>query len=211
MYERFTDRARKVMQLANQEAQRFNHEYVGTEHLLLGLIKEHSGVAASVLTKMGIDLHKVRVEVEKIVQSGPDMVFMGKLPMTPRTKKAIEYAMEEARNLSHNYVGTEHLLLGLLREQEGVAAQILINFGLKSENIVVELKNLLGIKGNERLKTTLAEHETMFQQHVKELKAVIGHVEKDAAHKVIDLTALYAKGLMTPHDFIQRVQSVVNI
>ena len=125
MYERFTDRARKVMQLANQEAQRFNHEYVGTEHVLLGLIKEGSGVAANVLRNLDVDLRKIRNEVEKIVQAGPEMVTMGKLPQTPRAKKVIEYAIEEARNLNHNYVGTEHLLLGLLREQEGVAAQVL--------------------------------------------------------------------------------------
>jgi len=144
MYERFTDRARKVMQLANQEAQRFNHEYVGTEHLLLGLIKEGSGVAANVLRNLDVDLRKIRNEVEKIVQAGPEMVTMGKLPQTPRAKKVIEYAIEEARNLNHNYVGTEHLLLGLLREQEGVAAQVLMNLNLKLEEVREEVLNLLG-------------------------------------------------------------------
>lgn len=144
MYERFTDRARKVMQLANQEAQRFNHEYIGTEHILLGLVKEGSGVAANVLKNLEVDLRKIRLEVEKIVQSGPDMVTMGKLPQTPRAKKVIEYAMEEARNLNHNYVGTEHLLLGLIREQEGVAAQVLMNLGLKLEDVREEVLNLLG-------------------------------------------------------------------
>jgi ATP-dependent Clp protease ATP-binding subunit ClpC len=144
MYERFTDRARKVMQLANQEAQRFNHEYIGTEHILLGLVKEGSGVAANVLKNLDIDLRKIRLEVEKIVQSGPDMVTMGKLPQTPRAKKVIEYSIEEARNLGHNYVGTEHLLLGLLREQEGVAAQVLMNLGLKLEDVREEVLNLLG-------------------------------------------------------------------
>ncbi|MCH2202538.1 MAG: ATP-dependent Clp protease ATP-binding subunit [Fuerstiella sp.] len=144
MYERFTDRARKVMQLANQEAQRFNHEYIGTEHVLLGLVKEGSGVAANVLKNLDIDLRKIRIEVEKIVQTGPDMVTMGKLPQTPRAKKVIEYAMEEARNLNHNYVGTEHLLLGLLREQEGVAAQVLMNLGMKLEDVRDEVLNLLG-------------------------------------------------------------------
>jgi ATP-dependent Clp protease ATP-binding subunit ClpC len=144
MYERFTDRARKVMQLANQEAQRFNHEYIGTEHILLGLIKEGSGVAANVLKNLDVDLRKVRLEVEKLVQSGPDMVTMGKLPQTPRAKKVIEYSMEEARNLGHNYVGTEHILLGLLREQEGVAAQVLMNVGLKLEEVREEVLNLLG-------------------------------------------------------------------
>ncbi|MFO1095080.1 MAG: ATP-dependent Clp protease ATP-binding subunit [Planctomycetaceae bacterium] len=151
MYERFTDRARKVMQLANQEAQRFNHEYIGTEHILLGLVKEGSGVAANVLKNLDVDLRKIRLEVEKIVQSGPDMVTMGKLPQTPRAKKVIEYAMEEARNLNHNYVGTEHLLLGLLREQEGVAAQVLMNLGLKLEDVREEVLNLLGhgLEGGE--------------------------------------------------------------
>jgi ATP-dependent Clp protease ATP-binding subunit ClpC len=144
MYERFTDRARKVMQLANQEAQRFNHEYIGTEHILLGLIKEGSGVAANVLKNLDVDLRKIRLEVEKLVQSGPDMVTMGKLPQTPRAKKVIEYSMEEARNLGHNYVGTEHILLGLLREQEGVAAQVLMNLGLKLEEVREEVLNLLG-------------------------------------------------------------------
>ncbi|TDJ58544.1 MAG: ATP-dependent Clp protease ATP-binding subunit [Planctomycetota bacterium] len=144
MFERLTDRARKVMALANQEAQRFNHEYIGTEHILLGLVKEGSGVGANVLKNLDIDLRKVRLEVEKLVKSGPDMVTMGKLPQTPRAKKVIEYAIEEARNLNHNYVGTEHLLLGLLREHDGVAAQVLMNLGLKLEEVREEVLNLLG-------------------------------------------------------------------
>ena len=144
MFERLTDRARKVMALANQEAQRFNHEYIGTEHILLGLVKEGSGVGANVLKNLDIDLRKVRLEVEKLVKSGPDMVTMGKLPQTPRAKKVIEYAIEEARSLNHNYVGTEHLLLGLLREQDGVAAQVLMNLGLKLEEVREEVLNLLG-------------------------------------------------------------------
>ncbi|MDH3584446.1 MAG: NDP-hexose 4-ketoreductase, partial [Phycisphaerae bacterium] len=144
MFERFTDRARKVMALANQEAQRFNHEYIGTEHILLGLVKEGSGVGANVLKNLDVDLRKVRLEVEKLVKSGPDMVTMGKLPQTPRAKKVVEYAIEEARNLNHNYIGTEHLLLGLLREHDGVAAQVLMNLGLKLEEVREEVLNLLG-------------------------------------------------------------------
>ncbi len=144
MFERFTDRARKVMALANQEAQRFNHEYIGTEHILLGLVKEGSGVGANVLKNLGVDLRKVRLEVEKLVKSGPEMVTMGKLPQTPRAKRVIEYAIEEARTLNHNYVGTEHLLLGLLREQDGVAAQVLMNLGLKLDDVREEVLNLLG-------------------------------------------------------------------
>jgi ATP-dependent Clp protease ATP-binding subunit ClpC len=149
MFERFTDRARKVMALANQEAQRLNHEYIGTEHILLGLVKEGSGVGANVLKNLEVDLRKVRLEVEKLVKAGPEMVTMGKLPQTPRAKKVIEYAIEEARNLNHNYVGTEHLLLGLLREHDGVAAQVLMNLGLKLEEVREEVLNLLGA-GNEQ-------------------------------------------------------------
>jgi len=148
MFERFTDRARKVMALANQEAQRLNHEYIGTEHILLGLVKEGSGVGATVLKQLDVDLRKVRMEVEKLVKSGPDMVTIGKLPQTPRAKKVIEYAIEEARKLGHNYVGTEHLLLGLLREQEGIAAQALINLGLKLEEVREEVLSLLGATGS---------------------------------------------------------------
>ena len=144
MFERFTDRARKVMALANQEAQRFNHEYIGTEHILLGLVKEGSGVGATVLKNLDVDVKKLRMEVEKLVKTGPDMVTMGKLPQTPRAKKVIEYAIEEARSLNHNYVGTEHILLGLLRETEGIAAQVLMNLGLKLEDVRQEVLNLLG-------------------------------------------------------------------
>src|SRR5262245_25490086 len=148
MYERFTDRARKVMQLANQEAQRFNHEYIGTEHILLGLAKEGEGVAANVLKNLDVDLRKIRLEVETIVQGVPGGTVwtLGRLPQTPRAKKAIEFAIEEARRLDHNYIGTEHLLLGLLREQEGVAAQVLMNLGLKLGEVREEVLNLLGHK-----------------------------------------------------------------
>ena len=144
MFERFTDRARRVMGLANQEAQRFNHEYIGTEHILLGLIKEGSGVAANVLRNLDVDLKRIRMEVEKMVPSGHDMVTMGQLPFTPRAKKVIELALEEARALGHNYIGTEHLLLGLLRESEGVAAQVLMDLGVKLEDVREEVLRLLG-------------------------------------------------------------------
>jgi ATP-dependent Clp protease ATP-binding subunit ClpC len=144
MFERFTDRARKVMGLARQEAQRFNHEYIGTEHLLLGLVQEGSGVAANVLRNMEVDLKKIRQEVEKMVQTGNNLVTMGQLPFTPRAKKVLELSLEEATNLGHNYVGTEHLLLGLLRENESVAAKVLINIGLKLEDVRDEVLDFLG-------------------------------------------------------------------
>jgi ATP-dependent Clp protease ATP-binding subunit ClpA len=187
MYERFTDRARKVMQLANQEAQRFNHDHIGTEHILLGLVKEGSGVAANVLKNLDIDLRKIRLEVEKIVQAGPDMVTTGKLPQTPRADKVIEYAIEEADNLNHSYVGTEHLLLGLLREQEGVADQVLMNLGLRLGDVREETLNLLGVHGaldRDSARTPAATGPPAdTQQAIAELDAEIERVnqEKEAA------------------------------
>jgi ATP-dependent Clp protease ATP-binding subunit ClpC len=149
MFDRFTDRAKKVMNLARQEAQRFNHEYLGTEHILLGLVQEGSGVAANVLKNMGIDLTKIRAEVEKIVKTGPSMVTMGQLPFTPRAKKVLELSMEEASNLGHNYIGTEHLLLGLIKENEGIAAQVLMNLGVKLEDVREEVLEFLGAETQE--------------------------------------------------------------
>ncbi len=133
MYEKFSYRARKVMQLANNEARRFNHEYIGTEHIIIGLCVEGSGIAAMALKNLGVDLGRVKIEVEQLIQFGPEMVTMGKLPQTPRSKRVIELAMEEARRLRHNHVGTEHLLIGLCVEEEGVASQVLKNFGVTAD------------------------------------------------------------------------------
>ena len=121
----FTPRAQQVLALARKEADRFNHNYVGTEHILLGLIKLGQGVAVSVLQNMGLDLETVRIEVEKQVGSGPESKISGNIPYTPRVKKVLSLSNKEAENLDHSYVGTEHLLLGLLREGEGVAARVL--------------------------------------------------------------------------------------
>jgi hypothetical protein len=145
MYDRFSDRARKVMQLANQEAQRFNHEYIGTEHVLIGLLKEGSGVAANVLAHHNVTLRAIRLEVEKAVTVPPDpgQVILGMLPHMPETKRAIQYAVEEARSLDHNYVGTEHLLLGLLREPEGLAGKILTTLGLNADEARVSVLAML--------------------------------------------------------------------
>lgn len=143
MYERFTDRARKAIQLASHAARSFNHEYIGTEHILLGLVNVGSGAAAKVFENLVVDPNVIRRQIAKLVQTGPDLVTIGKLPQTPRVKKVIEYAFEEARNLKHGYVGTEHLLLGLLREEETVAAQILMKLGLKLEVVRNEVLNVL--------------------------------------------------------------------
>ncbi|HXV19223.1 MAG TPA: Clp protease N-terminal domain-containing protein, partial [Candidatus Omnitrophota bacterium] len=144
MFNKFTERARKVILLAKQEAKRFNHDYIGTEHVLLGLLREGEGVAAAVLQSLGMNLNNIRLEVEKLVQLGPATVVSGDLPFTPKAKKVMELAMEEARTLGHNYIGTEHLLLGLIREGEGVASQVFANMGLDLEKVREEVIKLLG-------------------------------------------------------------------
>ncbi|MDD5496440.1 MAG: Clp protease N-terminal domain-containing protein, partial [Candidatus Omnitrophica bacterium] len=144
MFNRFTERARKVILLAKEEAKRFNHDYIGTEHILLGLVREGEGVAAAVLASFGLSSDKIRLEVEKLVQPGPSTIISGDLPFTPKAKKVIELAMDEARELGHNYIGTEHLLLGLIREGEGVASQVLMNMGLQLNKVREEVMNLLG-------------------------------------------------------------------
>ena len=135
MFERLTDRARKVMSLANQEAQLLNHELIDTPHLLLGLVKEGTGVAVRALKRLGVELPTVRVEVEKLLRTGPEMNTMGKLPQTLEAKRVVQLAIDEARSHNHNYVGTEHLLLGLLRQHEGIAAQVLRKLGVKETTL----------------------------------------------------------------------------
>ena len=135
----FTPRAQQVLALARKEADRFNHNYVGTEHLLLGLIKLGQGVAVNVLQKMGLDLETVRMEVEKQVGTGPETKMVGNIPYTPRVKKVLALAAKEAKALNHSYVGTEHILLGLLREGEGVAARVLKNLEVDIEQTRKEI------------------------------------------------------------------------
>jgi ATP-dependent Clp protease ATP-binding subunit ClpC len=151
MYERFTDRARKVMELANQEAKRFHQDFIGDGCILLGLLRAGNGVATNVLKNLHVDLANVRAEVEKLCQSGADQVKNGEQAPAPRAKRVVENAMEEARNLNHDYVGTEHLLLGLLHEQDGVAAEVLANLGLKLEDVRKAVLQLLnhGLEASE--------------------------------------------------------------
>ena len=146
MFNRFTERAKKVIFLAREEARRLDHDYLGTEHILLGLIREGEGIGAAALQNLAIDLAQVRAEVEKAVGRGGGTLFLGQIPFTPRAKKVLELAVTEARNLGHNYIGTEHLLLGLIREAEGVAAQILTSLGADLGKVREEVSNLLGTK-----------------------------------------------------------------
>jgi ATP-dependent Clp protease ATP-binding subunit ClpA len=131
-FDKFTERARRVLSLAQEEAQRYQHNYIGTEHLLLGLVREGEGVAAKVLLKLGVELNRVRSKVEFIIGRG-DRIVLGQIGLTPRAKKVIELAIDEARRMNHHYIGTEHLLLGLLREGEGVAAGVLESLGVRLE------------------------------------------------------------------------------
>src|SRR5579884_3777440 len=132
-FDKFTERARKVLTLAQEEATRFNHNYIGTEHLLLGLVREGDGVAARVLSNLGVELNRVRSAVEFIIGRG-DRMIVGEIGLTPRAKKVIELAVDEARRLGHHYIGTEHLLLGLVREGEGIAAGVLQSVGIDLDN-----------------------------------------------------------------------------
>ena len=141
-FEKFSERARRVLSLAQEEAQRFNHNYIGTEHILLGLVRETDGVAAKVLTSLGVELTKVRSAVEFIIGRG-ERATPGEIGLTPRAKKVIELAVDEARRLSHNYIGTEHLLIGLLREGEGVPAGVLESLGVNLDKVRGETSRIL--------------------------------------------------------------------
>ena len=141
-FDKFTERARRVLTLAQEEAQRFNHNYIGTEHLLLGLVREGDGVAAKVLSNLGVELTKVRSAVEFIIGRG-DRAAVGEIGLTPRAKKVIELAVDEARRLSHHYIGTEHVLLGLVREGEGIAASVLESLGVNLERVRAETTRIL--------------------------------------------------------------------
>ncbi len=145
-FDKFTERAKKVLVLAQEEAQRFNHNYIGTEHLLLGLVREGEGIAARVLSNLGVELQKVRSAVEFIIGRGDRMVI-GDISLTPRAKKVIELAVEEARRLNHNYIGTEHLLLGLVREGEGIAAGVLESLGVNLEKVRAQVIQVVNQSG----------------------------------------------------------------
>src|ERR1700735_2870543 len=142
MFERFTERARQVVVLAQDEARALKHNYIGTEHILLGLLREEEGLAARVLESLDITVEEVRAQVARIVGQG-DEVTTGQIPFTPRAKKVLELALREALSLGHNYIGTEHILLGLVRENEGVAARILLDFDADSEKIRNEVIRML--------------------------------------------------------------------
>jgi hypothetical protein len=174
VFERFTERARQVIVLAQDEARALRHNYIGTEHLLLGLLREEEGLAARVLETLDVSLEDVRAQVERIIGSGEE-VTTGQIPFTPRTKKVIELALREALSLGHNYIGTEHLLLGLVREGEGVGMRILLDLGVNQDEIRNDVIRLLAGPAGARV-----EHVAPLAQ---DLQAEIERVraEKEAA------------------------------
>jgi ATP-dependent Clp protease ATP-binding subunit ClpA len=180
-FDKFTERARRVLSLAQEEAQRFQHNYIGTEHLLLGLVREGEGVAAKVLSNLGVELYRVRNAVEFIIGRG-DRIVLGEIGLTPRAKKVIELAVDEARRLNHHYIGTEHLLLGLVREGSGIAAGVLESLGVNLEKVRTQTIQVLSQSGAAQTMETaaisppsqteavkkvlsLAQEESQFYQH----------------------------------------------
>ena len=192
----FTPRAQQVLALARKEADRFNHNFVGTEHLLLGLIKLGQGVAVNVLQKLGLDLDTVRMEVEKQVGTGPDQKMIGNIPYTPRVKKVLALAAKEAKNLNHTYVGTEHILLGLLREGDGVAARVLKNLDVDIEQTRQEILKELDPQFRRRRRSPRRPRQMPPQERAQEKKGEI----KTPALKAFgrDLTEIARKGEMDP-------------
>jgi hypothetical protein len=171
MFERFTDRARRVIVLAQEEARLLNHNYIGTEHILLGLISEKEGVAARALTELGISLETIRVEVVEIIGRGKGAPT-GHLPFTPRSKKVLELSLREALQLGHNYIGTEHILLGLIREGEGVAAQVLASQGASLERVRQQVVQLLsGYAGGSPLEQVSGGRPRLSQEAVTAMVA----------------------------------------
>jgi ATP-dependent Clp protease ATP-binding subunit ClpC len=202
----FTPRAQQVLALARKEADRFNHNFVGTEHLLLGLIKLGQGVAVSVLQKMGLDLETVRLEVEKQVGTGPDQKMIGNVPYTPRVKKVLQLAAKEAKALTHTYVGTEHILLGLLREGDGVAARVLKNLDVDIEQARQEIL--------KELDPQLAAEESPPPESGEKPPERKGEVKTPALRAFgRDLTEIARKGEMDPvigrHGEIERVTQIL--
>ena len=157
-FEKFSERARRVLTSAQEEAQKLNHNYIGTEHILLGLIREDEGVAAKVLNNLGVSMSKVRSAVEYIIGRG-EKSGTGEIGLTPRAKRVIELAIDEARHLGHNYIGTEHLLLGLLHEGEGIAAGVLESFSVTLEQVRAEITRVLS-QASSRSKFARTSHRT---------------------------------------------------
>jgi dihydroneopterin aldolase len=198
MFERFTHRARQAVVLAQEEARRFNHNYVGTEHLLLGLLRLDEGLASRVLTSLDVSVEAVREQVGSIVGYGEEEMG-AQAPFTPRSKKVLELALREAMRLEHNYIGTEHLLLGLVRESEGVANQVLSNLDVERDEIRAKLAGMLGDEAGQRLEDEsredgppeVARNQMLFRGRVASLQ-IRARVDDQPHTLLVDLDYVYA-------------------
>ncbi len=194
MFERFTDRARRVVVLAQEEARLLNHNYIGTEHLLLGLVHEGEGIAAQALISLGVSLERVRHEVEEIIGQG-DITPSGHIPFTPRAKKVLELSLREALALHHNYIGTEHIVLGLLREGEGVAAEVLVKLGADLPKVKQRVIELLatGPEATSRLTIATPMSEEL-QPAAFELARTLDHPRMGTEHLLLALLSTPKSG-----------------
>ncbi|MGH2517079.1 MAG: Clp protease N-terminal domain-containing protein, partial [Ktedonobacterales bacterium] len=217
-FDKFTERARKVLSLAQEEAQRFNHNYIGTEHLLLGLIRERDGVAAHVLSNLGVDLNKARAAVEHIIGRG-DRIVLGDIGLTPRSKKVMELAIDEARRMNHHYVGTEHLLLGLIREGEGIAAGVPESLGVNLNRARLQTIEVLTSSGHTHATDTETEPEpaggprsnvVTCRLNDRTLDAIDALVEAGVRSTRSEAAAwLIAAGIEANHVLVARVEQTI--
>jgi hypothetical protein len=214
-YDKFTQRARKVFSLAQEEAQRLQHPYIGTEHLLLGLVREEEGVAAKVLSNLGVELHKARDAVEAIISRG-DRIVLGEIGLTPRAKKVLELAVDEARRLNHHYIGTEHLLLGLVREGEGIAAGALKSLGVNLEKVRIQTIQALSqpgppqtMQGPPQLKAAQMEVEgpQQLKAALQALEAILREKEAAIQRQEYELAAELRDREVKQRNLIARLES----
>ena len=211
-YDKFTERARKVLSLAQEEAQRFQHNYIGTEHLLLGLVRDGEGVAAKVLSNLGVELKEVRGAVEFMIGRG-DRIVLGEIGLTPRAKKVIEFAVDEAHRLNHHYIGTEHLLLGLVREDEGIASKVLQSLGVNLEKVRTQTIQVLSQSGaphivsRSRFAQEKMEGPPQLIDELKALEAILREKEVAIQQQEYELAAELRDREVKQRERIARLES----
>ncbi|MBQ8032831.1 MAG: NDP-hexose 4-ketoreductase, partial [Elusimicrobiaceae bacterium] len=205
MAKRFTENAQKIILIAQEEAKRLNHDYVGTEHILLGLCAIEGTVSNKILTSLGVSFRKVRLEIEKMVGIGDTIMLLGEIPFTPRAKKVLELSVEESQQLNAQYIGTEHILLGLIREEEGMAGKILSNLGLTLPLVRDTVLNFIGDgKANDEQKTADIFHveggeEALYDEHHAPAETKTKQSKTPTLDEYSrDLTALAAQGQLDP-------------
>lgn len=202
MFEKFTDRARKIMQFANQEAQRWNHDIVTAEHILLGVAKESSGVASCALVRLNVDLRVIRLEVEKRLPPCEEMITMGRLPLSESAKAVVKEAIAESKDRNHNYIGTEHILLGILRVPDGPAARVLLALGVTLDGVRREVNTLLGYDSppdRDADESQMASSISKGSMSIHDLRAFIGRDQENLVKfdRDVQIVRLVAGGLLS--------------